>query len=189
MYNITQEPPIRDIAHNYSYKNRVYILDELTLENTSHLLADLSEMIEYERKHSHTIEWFFNSPGGSVAACKSLLAMMKFANIQGITNITYVIGEAASSASILAINGNDRYIMSYASHYIHYGSSGNGSAHPMEAKRNYKDDQIFYKWVHDTYLEHSSIPKDKLEALMEHEGGFLYAKDCIKYKLADHVID
>lgn len=189
MYNITTEPAIKDISHNYTYKNRVFILDELTIENTSHILADISDMIEYERKHSQVIEWFFNSPGGSVAACKSLLSMMKFANLQGITNITYVIGEAASSASILAINGNDRYIMSYASHYIHYGSSGSGSAHPMEAKRNYEDDKKFYNWVHDTYLEHSNIPKARLEELMEHEGGYLYAKDCIKYKLADHLLD
>ena len=34
----------------------------------------------------------------------------------------------------------------------------------------------------------TSIPKDKLKDLMEHEGGFLYAKDCLKYKLADGII-
>ncbi len=189
MYNLNFEGPLRDITHNYSYKNKVFILDELTVENTSRLLADIAEMIEYEKKHTHTIEWFFNSPGGEVQACKSLLSMMKFANIQDVTNITYVIGAAGSSASMLAIHGNDRYMLSYASHYIHYGSSGNSSSHPSEALRNYKDDQIFYKWVFNSYLEHTSFPKDKLEQLMEHEGGFLYAKDCLKYKLVDHIID
>ena len=52
-----------------------------------------------------------------------------------------------------------------------------------------QDDQIFYKWVFNTYLEKTDYPKDKLSALMEHEGGFVYAKDCLKYKLVDYIID
>lgn len=189
MYNIQQESPYKDISHNFAYKNKIYLLDELTIENTSHLMADICEMIEYEKEHSHTIEWFINSPGGSVSACKSLISLMKMANIQNVTNITYVVGEAGSSASLIAIHGNVRYIMNYASHYIHYGSSGNSSSHPAEARRNFQDDQIFYKWVFDTYLEKTKYPKDKLSALMEHEGGYVYAKDCLKYKLVDYIID
>ena len=189
MYNIAQEAPYKDISHNFAYKNKIYLLDELTIENTSHLLADISEMIEYEKDHSHTIEWFINSPGGAVAACKSLISLMKMANIQNISNITYVIGEAGSSASILAIRGNVRYIMPYANHYIHYGSSGNSSSHPLEARRYYQDDQIFYNWVREEYLTNTKIPKEKLDPLIEHEGGFLYAKDCLKYKFVDYIID
>ena len=188
MYNIAQEQPYKDLAHNYSYKNKVYLLDELTIENTSRLMADITEMIDYERKHSHIIEWFINSPGGSVLVCKSLLALMKMANIHNIINITYVIGEAASSASLIAINGDSRYILPYANHYIHYGSSGMNSSHPVEARRNYEDDKIFYNWVKSMYLDHTSIPGDKIEALMEHEGGYLYAKDCLKYKLVDYIL-
>ena len=189
MYNITQEQPILNLPHNYAYKNKIYILDEITVENTSRLLADISEMIEYERCHSLMIEWYINSPGGEVDACKSLLSMMKIANLQGIENSTYVLGNAASSASILAISGNTRYIMSYGSHYIHYGNSTKFSAHPIEAKRNYKDDQIFYDWVKSMYLEKTEIPEDKLDALIEHEGGFLYPKDCLKYKFVEYIID
>ena len=189
MYNIQQEQPILNLPHNFAYKNRVYLLDELTTENTSRLLADISDMIDYEKHHSFIIEWYINSPGGEVSACKSLLTMMKIANIQGVENCTYVMGNAMSSASILAISGNTRYIMSYASHYVHYGSSGNSSSHPAEAKRNYKDDQIFYDWVKSVYLEKTTIPETKLDALIEHEGGFIYAKDCLKYKFVDYIID
>lgn len=188
MYNIAQEQPCKDLAHNFSYKNKVYILDELTLENTSRLLADITEIIEYERKHSKIIEWFINSPGGSVLVCKSLLALMKMANIHDITNITYVIGEAGSSASLIAINGNCRYIMPYANHYVHYGSSGMNSTHPIEARRNYEDDKIFYNWVKTTYLENTTIPENILETLIEHEGGYLYAEDCLKYKFVDYIL-
>lgn len=189
MYNIQQEQPILNLPHNYAYKNKIYILDEITVENTSRLLADISEMIEYERKHSLMIEWYINSPGGEVAACKSLLAMMKIANLQGIENATYVIGNAASSASLIAITGNTKYMMNYASHYLHYGSSGNSSSHPVEAKRNYKDDQIFYDWVKSVYLQNTSIPEDKLTSLIDHEGGYLYPKECLKYKFVDYIID
>ena len=189
MYNITQESPIKDISHNYTYKNKVFLLDELTIENTSRILADLTDTIEYEKTHTLTIEWYINSPGGDVNACKSLLSMMKMANLQGVLNDTYVIGNAASSASILAVCGNTRYIMDYASHYIHYGSSGNSSIHPIEALRNYKDDQIFYNWVKSVYLSRTKIPEEKLNALLEHEGGFLYPKDCLKYKFVEYIID
>lgn len=188
MYNIAQESSIRDFSHNFGYKNKVFILDEITTENTSHLLADLAEMIEYEKEHSKKIEWFINSPGGDVSACKSLIAFMILANIHGIANYTYVIGEAGSSASIIAIHGNKRFIMNYSNHYIHYGMSGSSNTHPQESMRNYKNEQLFFKWVFNTYLEKTSIPKDKLKDLMEHEGGFLYAKDCLKYKLADGII-
>ena len=189
MYNIQQEQPILNLPHNFAYKNKVYILDEITVENTSRLLADIHEMIDYEKLHTQMIEWYINSPGGEVSACKSLLSMMRIANIQGIENCTYVIGNAASSASLIAISGNTRYIMKYASHYLHYGSSGNSSSHPVEAKRNYKDDQIFYNWVKSLYLEKTKIPEDKLTALIEHEGGFLYSKDCLKYNFVEYVID
>lgn len=189
MYNLQQEQPILNLPHNFAYKNKVFILDEITVENTSRLLADITAIIDYEKTRSLTIEWFINSPGGEVEACKSLLSLMKIANIQGVANCTYVLGLAASSASILAISGNTRYIMKYGSHYIHYGSSPKYSEHPVEAKRNYKNDQIFFNWVKSVYLEKSEIPEDKLDALIEHEGGFLYPKDCLKYKLVDYIID
>lgn len=189
MYNIQQEQPFKDLSHNFAYKNKVFLLDELTIENTSRLLADITDMIEYEKTHSLTIEWYINSPGGSVDACKSMLSLMKFANLQGVLNDTYIIGNAASSASLIAISGNTRYIMKYASHYLHYGSSGSSSAHPIEARRNYKDDQIFYNWVKSVYLEHTNIPEEKLNTLIEHEGGFLYAKDCLKYKFVEYIIE
>lgn len=188
MYNIQQESPIRDISHNYGYKNKVFILDEITVENTSHLLGDIVEMIEFEKEHSRKIEWFINSPGGEVAACKSIISLMALANINNVINYTYVIGEAGSSASIIAIHGNKRFIMNYANHYIHYGMSGSSNTHPTESTRNYKNEQLFFKWVYNTYKEKTSIPEDKLKNLMEHEGGFIYAKECIKYKLADTII-
>ena len=189
MYNLQVESPIKDLSHNYAYKNKVYLLEDLTIENTSRLLADLAEMIEYERSHTMMIEWYINSLGGEVAACKSLLTMMKIANINGIENVSYVMGTAASSASILAISANTRYIMNFGSHYIHYGSSGNFSTHPTEAKRNYKDDEIFYNWVKSVYLEKTAIPEEKLNTLLEHEGGFLYPKECLKYKVVDYIVD
>lgn len=189
MYNIQQEGPIKELSHNYAYKNKVFILEELTVENTSRLIADITEMIEFEKTHTMMIEWYINSPGGSVDVCKSLLSMMKIANIHGIENATYVMGNAASSASMLAIHGNTRYIMDYASHYIHYGSSTVSSIHPTEAKRNYKDDQIFFDWVKTQYLEKTTIPEDKLEELLEHEGGYLYSHQCLKYGFVDYVID
>ena len=46
MYNISQEQPTRDLPNNYAYKNKVFLLDELTVENTSRLLADITEMID-----------------------------------------------------------------------------------------------------------------------------------------------
>lgn len=189
MYNITQEQPTLNLSNNYSYKNKIFLLDELTVENTSRLLADLTEMIEYEKGKSYTIEWYINSPGGSVDVCKSLLSLMKIANINGIMNDTYIIGHADSSASILAISGDTRYMMSYSSHYLHYGSSGNSSVHPIEARRNYEDDKIFYNWVKQEYLTKTTIPEEKLDKLIEHEGGFLYPKDCKKYNFVEYIID
>ena len=189
MYNIQQEQPTLNLPINYAYRNKVFLLDELTIENTSRLLADIIEMIDYEKNHSLTIEWYINSPGGSVSVCKSLLSLMKMANLQGVLNDTYIIGNAMSSASLIAISGNTRYMFDYTSHYLHYGNSGNSSIHPIEAQRNYKDDQIFYNWVKSEYLNKTKIPEDKLDALIEHEGGFLYPKDCLKYKFVDYIID
>lgn len=189
MYNITQEQPFKDLSHNFAYKNKVFLLDELTVDNTSRLVADITDMIEIEKDHTFTIEWYINSPGGSVDACKSLLSLMKIANIHGIINDTYIIGNAASSASILAINGNTRYIMSYGSHYLHYGSSGNSAIHPIELKRNYEDDKIFFDWIKSEYLNKTTIPEDVLTKLIDHEGGFLYPQDCKRYNFVDYIVD
>lgn len=191
MYNPLQEQPLEGLSTNYSYKNRVFILDEITDLNTNRLIADITDIIDALKtsKEPKVIEWYINSPGGSATACKSLLSLMYMAKINFITNITYVLGEAGSSASLLAISGDYRYIYSYASHYIHYGSSGNRSFHPIEAKRNYEDDKRFYTWVYNMYIKNTMIPEDTLKTLMNHEGGFLYAPDALKYKLADFVVD
>lgn len=187
MYDSKIEMPYKDLSPNFVCRNSVYIMDEITNVNCSRLIADIREAIEMAQMTTKQIEFIINSPGGDAYMCKSILAMMKLANKNNIATTSYVIGLAGSSASIIAIAANTRYISKDAEFYIHYGTIGNESFHPTENERNYRHTKQFHEWIKQQYLQYTKIPETRLNEILEHESGYITAKEALKYKFVDSI--
>lgn len=179
-------PDICTVSHNYACGNKVYIHDELTLENCSYLIADIHSIIE--TPGTNLIEFIINSPGGRVDMLLSLVSCIKLAKRKGIEVYTYVTGEAASSASLLATYGDKRFMFDHTQHFIHFGTYYECITKSSEIKKAAKEAQKFHDMAKKIYLENTKIDESKLVSLMEDEFGYLTAQECKKLGFCDEVI-
>lgn len=174
---------------NFVSENNCYINDEISNETCSYMIADLYHVInDMKDKKINELNIYLNSPGGDVNTLLSILNCLQMAKNYGIKIITYVTGIAASCASIIAVFGDERYIYEHSKHFVHFGSVKSRITKETEINKAYKDTIEHLKFIQEMYLIYTDISKDKLNALMEDEYGYLSAKDCKKYGFVDKII-
>lgn len=166
--------------------NRVFINDVIEYENCSHLIADITTILDIPG--NGLIEMFINSPGGDFYTALSIMNVLELAKMKGLTINTYVTGEAASAASMLALMGDNRYIYKYARHMIHFGSCFQEINKQTEIKKATFDAELFHKICLEIYTTKTSMKESFVEKLMEDEYGYMNAKECLKYKIATEII-
>lgn len=187
MYDSTKLiPDINTVSHNYACGNKIYIHDELTLENCSYLISDIHSIIE--SPGIDLIEFIINSPGGRVDMLLSLISCIKLAKRKNILVNTYITGEAASSASLLATFGDKRFMFEHTQHFIHFGTYYEHITKSSEIKKAAKEAQKFHDMAKKIYLDNTKIDAKRLDELMEDEYGYLTAQECKKLGFCDAII-
>jgi ATP-dependent Clp protease protease subunit len=132
------------------------------------------------------INFYINSPGGSVTAGMSIYDTMQF--IKSPIHTT-VMGIAASMGSFLAMAGEKgkRAILPHARHMIHQPSGGaSGMASDVEIQ--YKELQYWKETLTDIYVKHTGVDREKIAKDMDRDF-FMSAKESIDYGLADFVAE
>lgn len=134
------------------------------------------------------IQFYINSPGGSVSAGLGIYDFMQFVKCDVVT---YCIGMAASMGSLLLAGGakGKRFIMPHAKVMIHQpliqgGLSGQASdieihAREMIATKNR---------LTEIYVRHTSKNFEVLTAAMDRDN-FMSAEQAIDFGLVDKVVD
>jgi len=168
-------------------RDRVIILDTDVNNHSASLLVAQLLFLESENAKS-PINFYINSPGGSVTAGMSIFDTMQFIQCPVYT---FVMGQAASMGSLLAQAGapGHRYIMKHARHMIHQVSSGTqGTA--IDMKIALEETLRINKELIEIYAEHNTAGKtfDQLEKDMLRDY-FMTAAESVAYGLADVVID
>lgn len=176
-------------------KDRVIMLDTDVNEHSSSVIV--AQMLFLESEGSGDIQFFINSPGGSVTAGLAIYDTMNFIKCDVAT---YVIGQACSMGSFLAQAGapGKRFVLPEARTMIHRVSSGTpgtrGSVHVQElqfedAKRSYDESQRINQRLTELYVKHNTAGKgyDELFSTMKFDT-FLSADEAVAYGLADKVI-
>lgn len=166
--------------------NKVFINDVIEYENCAHLIADMTLIMDIPG--NQFLELFINSPGGDWYTGISIINMMEIAKEKGLTVNTYVTGEAASMASIIALYGDNRFIHKNARHMIHFGAYYNEIHKETEIKKSLKDMQEFHDICIDIYSKKTKMKKSFIEKVMEDEFGFMNSEECIKYGIATQII-
>ena len=166
-------------------KDRIIMLD--TDVNSTSASLIVAQMLFLESTNpGKPINFYINSPGGSVTAGMSIYDTMQF--IKSPINTT-VMGIAASMGSFLAMAGEKgkRAILPHARHMIHQPSGGaSGQASDVEIR--YKELQYWKETLTDIYVTHTGLDREKVAKDMDRDF-FMSAKESIEYNLADFIAE
>ena len=166
-------------------KDRIIMLDT-DVNSTSASLIVAQMLFLESTSPGKAINFYINSPGGSVTAGMSIYDTMQF--IKSPLHTT-VMGIAASMGSFLAMAGEKgkRAILPHARHMIHQPSGGaSGMASDVEIQ--YKELQYWKETLTDVYVKHTGVKRDKIAKDMDRDF-FMSAKESIDYGLADFVAE
>jgi ATP-dependent Clp protease protease subunit len=159
----------------------------LDTEVTAHAASlVVAQMLFLESENpDKPINFYINSPGGSVTAGMSIYDTMQFIKCP---IHTIVLGQAASMGSLLATAGakGHRYILPNARHMIHQplgGASGQATDVEIQAR-----ELLRWKMVlTNIYVTHTGKSYSELERDMERDN-FMTAQEAVEYGLADELI-
>lgn len=177
-------------------KDRIVMLNGEVNDYTANLIV--AQMLFLESQNSEEpINFYINSPGGSVTAGLAIYDTMQF--IKAPVS-TIVMGQAASMGSFLAMAGEpgQRFVLPNSRTMIHRVSSGTpgtrGSVHVQELemediKRHFEESKFLNERLTKLYVEHNTAGKtfDELFETMKFDT-FLTADDAVKNGFADKVV-
>lgn len=176
-------------------KDRIVMLDTEVDEHSASLLV--AQLLFLESQGNEDINFFINSPGGSVTAGLAIYDTMQFIKPDVAT---YVVGQAASMGSFLAQAGaaGKRFVLPESRTMIHRVSSGTpstrGSIHVQElefedAKRHFEESKRLNKRLTELYVKHNSKGKNYQELFETMKfDTYLSAQEAVEYGFADAVI-
>ena len=165
-------------------RDRVIMLDTEVTSHAASLVVAQMLFLESENPDK-PINFYINSPGGSVTAGMSIYDTMQFIKCP---IHTIVLGQAASMGSLLATAGEKghRYILPNARHMIHQplgGASGQATDVEIQAR-----ELLRWKMVlTNIYVTHTGKSFSELERDMERDN-FMTAQEAVEYGLADKLI-
>ena len=178
-------------------KDRIVMLNSDVNDNSANLVV--AQMLFLESQNAEEpINFYINSPGGSVTAGLAIYDTMQFINAPVST---IVMGQAASMGSFLAQAGEPgmRYVLPNSRTMIHRVSSGTpgtkGSVHVQalemeDIKRHFEESKFLNARLTQLYVDHNTAGKtfDELFETMKFDT-FLTAEQAVENGFADKVVD
>lgn len=178
-------------------KERIIMLNGPVEDHMANLIVAQLLFLESENPDKD-ISLFINSPGGSVTSGLSIYDTMQFIKPDVKT---YVMGQAASMGSFLAMAGapGKRFVLPESRTMIHRVSSGTrgtgGSVHIQEMEmednlRHLEESKRINKRLTELYVKHNTAGKtyDDMFETMKFDT-FLSAQEAVEWGLADKIID
>lgn len=182
---LTQHSP-----RNYMYDNFCFIQTELSEDTCHHLIADLAKFVLTDENKGKTLNFFIDSPGGVATTMNQISGLIMLAKIREIKIITWIFGFAGSSASLLAVQGDERYMTRNAYHFVHFGFLPNFLTKSTEIEKSYQQNKDWHNRIKEIYLKNcKGLSEEKLATLMEDEFGTITGEECLKLGFCDRIID
>ena len=174
---------------NFVRNGRVYILGDFDESISKFVIPDLNEMIsDASGQKDVTIPFYINSCGGESDQLQSILSLIAIAKSMDIRIMTFVLGNAYSCGSLLAIHGDVRLMASGARHMMHMGEIGSSSKTYEQLKRNNKDAKDFFDDTVKMYVEHTKMTEKQVKEILKDDMYWMDAKQCLKLGLCDSVV-
>lgn len=178
-------------SRNYMYNNKVFILDEITADNCAYLVGDLTDFVFDEQNRGKKLSFFLNSPGGETYVMMNIIGLINIAKLYDIEITTFVFGTAASAASMIAIQGDRRFMSNISRHMVHFGSIFSITTKESEIEKIYLQNKEYAENLDNLYIEacKGKLTRATLDKLKKDERGYLNAEECLKYGLCDAIIE
>ena len=165
-------------------KDRIIMLDTDVNQHSASLIVAQLLFLESEDPDKD-IQFYINSPGGSVTAGMSIYDTMQFIKCDVST---IVLGQAASMGSLLASAGSagKRYILPNARHMIHQplgGASGQATDVEIQARELLRWKEVLI----NIYVQNTGRDYDTLRHDMERDN-FMTADQALQYGLVDKIV-
>ena len=196
---------------NFVRNGQVFILDSINTANTADLIADMTDLVTKlphrpateSRNYTITnpyilpgkskptvLDITINSNGGVCYPYQTISALISRAKSMGAIVRIMVGGIAASSASLLAIQGTPGFRIMYESsrHMIHWGT------YPFTFDRESDVDKMadnirdYKEKINEIYLQFTKIPARHLKQMMNSEASYLTAAECLKLNVCDWIL-
>jgi ATP-dependent Clp protease protease subunit len=165
-------------------KDRIIMLDTEVSQHSASLIVAQLLFLESEDPDKD-IQFYINSPGGSVTAGMSIYDTMQFIKCDVST---IVLGQAASMGSLLAAAGSagKRYILPNARHMIHQplgGASGQATDVEIQARELLRWKEVLI----NIYVQHTGRDYEILRHDMERDN-FMTSDQALQYGLVDKIV-
>jgi ATP-dependent Clp protease protease subunit len=165
-------------------KDRIIMLDTDVSQHSASLIVAQMLFLESDNPDKD-IQFYINSPGGSVTAGMSIYDTMQFIKCDVST---IVMGQAASMGSLLAAAGGagKRFILPNARHMIHQplgGASGQATDVEIQARELLRWKEVLI----NIYVQHTGRDYETLRHDMERDN-FMTADQALAYGLVDKIV-
>lgn len=197
---------------NYISGNKIFLLGMIDTESVNELIGNISNMVDdlhwgpvYSANHApisnpyhvdrraiknQIIDVYINSCGGYVNETKSIMMLLNMARAKGAIIRTTNMGKAASSASLIAIQGTPGFRIMYEQAYnmIHYGKSTLSIDRFQEMERAAQYEKEMRDSFNAPYLQCTDLTSDELNELLRTEQGYLNAQECLRKNICDWIL-
>lgn len=173
----------------YGSQFNIRVVGEISEENCARLADVLincdnaAKQIQQSENISNVISLHITSGGGSLLPTLYICDLIQLID----TDVyTFVDGYACSSASLISVCGNKRFITKHSSMLIHQ-LSADISGKFVEIKDKFNNADQLMNNVADIYLSKTNITLQKLVYLLQHEI-MLNSTTCLQLGLVDEII-
>jgi ATP-dependent protease ClpP protease subunit len=174
-----QEEIVTDEIKTTSKFTDVYFYSEVDGSSILKLQKNIKEMSKNEIMKLH-----IHSNGGSATLG---LFSSDLITASDVCIQTFVEGVAASSASLMEVSGQIRFMTKHSLNLMHQPSLDIGSAKYKLVQDEAYNLELITSHIVDVYATHSTMPKSFIEECLYNER-YLTAKECLKYNLIDEIL-
>ena len=164
-------------------KDRIIMLDTDVNEHSASIIV--AQLLFLESQSNDDIQFYINSPGGSVTSGLGILDTMDFIKPD---ICTIVIGTACSMGSLLASSGTPgkRFILPRSSHMIHSVSGGSRGT-VWDAEIQMEEMVRLNTLLTEIYAKNTGKTVEELKQAMARDN-YMDANSSVAFGLADKVL-
>lgn len=184
----------------YSRENHIYFYSDIKMKTIITLEKEINSTIDKILEKSKIVKnmgfkfdyppivLHIGSPGGSIFAAFNFIDYMTQIrrNHSKIKFHSIVEGASASSATLISVTADKRFITEYGYMLIHQLSSVSFGKY-NEIKDDIINLDTLMERIKGIYKKHTKVPDEQLDEILKHD---IYwdANTCLKYKLVDKII-
>ena len=202
MKNTNSNKPIIDKTHtdddfeiepkpkNFAKDGRFYIFGDIDENFSRDIIVPFIEEAHKRKadKSINPIEIYINSYGGLVHEALDFVAHIEMAKLDLVQVHTYILSNAMSAATLIAIVGTKRIISKRTQFMIHYSRGFEYSHNPEMAKNNFEANLFQQKAIVGVYTQYTKVKEKDVEKKMLVDNYFISGQELIRLGFADAII-